>query len=218
MAEALDLLKRPGFLPLEGVPASADRTRMLEAYARDNNPSLLLGSFLDSGLPDTPGLLESLRRRFAAQGFPEAREPAVRFSGPGEGEIGEFLGALVAAHPDKAEPLVRMWGLLDELEDRGDRLLDLFLAWTGVHRGSLQRVVVQGVGAALGRFVQGKTDRCLPLLDELRDHSPKEGSLAGPLRGAFETARRTLQSACHDIALVSEGRSQRGDMVLIEEL
>lgn len=218
LAEALELLKRPGFLPLDGVPASADRARMLEAYARDNNPSLLLGGFLDTGLADASGLLESLRRRFAAQGFPEGREPAARFSGPGEGEIGEFLGALVAAHPDKAEPLTRMWGLLDELDDRGDRLLDLFLAWTGVHRGSLQRALAQGMGFALGRFVQGQTDRDLPLLDEIGGHAPKEGPLAAPVRAALEAARRTLQAACHDIALLSEGRSQRGDMVLIEEL
>jgi hypothetical protein len=218
LCEALDLLGRPGFAPLEGAPPAADRARLLEAHARDHNPCLLFGAFVEAGFLDEAGLLEALRRRFAAQGFPADRGAAARFRGAGEQDIGEFLGALEAAHPGLAEPLGRLWGLLDEIDERGDRLLDLFLAWTGAHRGPLQRAVAQGLGPALARFVQGKTDRHLPLLDQIADHVPREGPLAAPLREAFGVARRTLQAACHDIALLLEGHSQRGDMVLIEEL
>jgi hypothetical protein len=67
-------------------------------------------------------------------------------------------------------------------------------------------------------LVQGKTDRHLPVLDRIAEHVPREGPLAAPLQEAFAVARRTLQASCHDIALLLEGRSQRGDMVLIEEL
>lgn len=218
LCEALDLLGRPGFVPLDGAPASADRTRLLEAHARDHNPSLLFGGFVEGGFLDEAALLEALRRRFAGQGFPGDLAAAARFRGPGEESIGEFLGALETAHPGLAEPLARLWGLLDETDERGDRLLDLFLAWTGVHRGPLQRAVAQGLGPALARFVQGKTDRHLPVLDQIADHVPREGPLAAPLREAFAVARRTLQAACRDMALLLEGRSQRGDMVLIEEL
>lgn len=217
-SEALDLLGRPGFVPLDGAPAAADRARLLEAHARDHNPCLLLGGFVEAGFLDEAGLLEALRRRFAWQGFPDARGAAARFRGAGEQDMGEFLGAMEAAHPALAQPLARLWGLLDETDERGDRLLDLFLAWTGAHRGPLQRVVAQGLGPALARFVQGKTDRHLPVLDRIADHVPPEGPLAAPLREAFAVARRTLQASCRDIALLMEGRSQRGDMVLIEEL
>ncbi|MEW6487208.1 MAG: HEAT repeat domain-containing protein [Thermodesulfobacteriota bacterium] len=218
LCEALDLLGRPGFVPLDGAPASADRARLLEAHARDHNPCLLLGGFVEAGFLDEVGLLEALRRRFASQGFPGDRGAAARFRGAGEEDIGEFLGALEAAHPGLDEPLARLWGLLDEVDEQGDRLLDLFLAWTGAHRGPLQRAVAQGLGPALARLVQGKTDRHLPVLDRIAEHVPREGPLAAPLQGAFAVARRTLQASCHDIALLLEGRSQRGDMVLIEEL
>jgi len=218
LGEAMDLLARPGFVPLDGAPMGSDAERMLEGYARDNNPCLLLGGFVDSDLVEPTGLAEALRKRFVGHEFPRDLAPEARFSGLGEQEIGTFLGALTRVNPATAEALARLWNLLDGLEDRGERLLDLFLIWTGVQRGAIQRVIVQGMPAALGRFVQGKGDRCLPQLDAVGDRAPADGPLARPLREALEVARRTLKAECRDMALLLEGRPQRGDMVLVEEL
>jgi hypothetical protein len=218
LGEALELLAKPGFVALDDAPAGADAERILEGYARDNNPCLLLGGFVDSDLVEAANLAELLRKRFVGQEFPRDVAPEARFAAPGEQQMGIFLGALARANPASSDSLARLWNLLDELEDRGERLLNLFLTWTGAHRGAIQRVIVQGLPAALGRFVHGKSDRHLSQLDAVADRAPREGPLAGPLRDALEAARRTLKTECRDMALLLEGRPQRGDMVLVEKL
>ncbi|GAB4260140.1 MAG: hypothetical protein Kow0092_08810 [Deferrisomatales bacterium] len=217
LAEAGDWLQRPDFIPLDGAPASADPERLLDAYARENNPSLLVGGFLDSGLVDLDHLEKVLRRRFSSRATPRPTPPAQRFSAPEEVGVARILEALGRAHSAKGEALARLWNLLAQEHDRGDPLLDLFLCWTEVTRAGIQRALVQGFPNALGRFIQGKTDRHLPEMDTVEGRLPQEGPLARSLRESVERARRALMAECRDMALLTEG-SQRGDMVLIESL
>lgn len=218
LAEALDRLGRPGFVPLDEAPEAADRERLLETYATENNACLLVGGFLDAGLVDPDALEAGLRERFTAGAKPTGKKaPGAAAGGSGPEGTATFLNALAAARPTMADGLRRLFALLEREEDRGDPLLDLFLCWTGAHRGGLQRAVIQAFPNALGRLIRDRTDRYLPELEALAAHAPREGAVGQNLADQFERARRALQRECRDMSLLLEG-SQRGDMVLIETL
>ncbi len=211
LAEALDCLGQPGLLSLDGAPASTDPARVLEVLARDENPFLLLGGFLDSGLADLETLEADLAARLGTWSFPG--EGAAARDGAG----GAFLGAFGDARPGVRRDLGRLWTLLGEVTDRGDPLVELFLCHGGAHRGGLQRMLLRAFPAAVARFVQGRGDRHLPELDAVAAHLPTAGPAAASLGGVLDGARRALMAECRDIALLVEG-SQRGDVVLIEAL
>lgn len=217
LSDALDVLAKPGFLALDGAPGLADVERLLDVYARDNNPFLLLGAFLDSGFVDLGGLEKALAERFCSWAFPPAPSPRGRFEAPEDGDLGAFLDALSAAQPGAREPLSRLWCLLADAEDGGEPLLDLFLCSTGAHRGGLQRALARGIPLGLGSYLRNRDDRSLPELDAVMGHLPPQSPLAARLRRVFESARRALMTECRDMTLMPEG-SPRGDMVLVERL
>lgn len=217
LAGALALLGREGFLPLEGQPAGTDRDRMLQSYGQEHNPCILVDGFLDSGLLPLEAAEAQLRAAFARRDFPSAAHPRQRFPAPEERHAGEFLGGLTDANPAKAEALCRLWGALAALEAHGDPAVELFLSWTGVQRGGLQRAVGRGFPSALARFVRGLDDRSISELDAVAAALPPEWPSAHPVRRSLEGARRSLMAECRDIALLSDG-VPRGDIVLVEEL
>lgn len=214
---ALDVLAKPGFLALDGASGLADAERLLGVYAADNNPFLLLGAFLDSGLVELAGLEKALGERFRSWAFPPAPSPRVRFGAPEDGDLGAFLDALAAAQPAAREPLSRLWCLLADAQDGGEPLLDLFLCSTGAHRGGLQRALARGIPLSLAAYLRDRDDRSLPELDGVMGHIPSSSPAAAGLRRAFENARRALMTECRDMTLMQE-RSPRGDMVLVERL
>ncbi len=218
LAEALDRLQRPALAGLEQLPPGGDPERFLEALAADTNPVVDLASFLDSEILDLGAFEAELQRRLAARAFPSDEGPEARFRDPEERSLGEYLGALIRAQPGgRQAALGRLWILLSQVDDRGDPVLDLFLCWGGAHRGGLQRALFQGLPSALGRWIQGRTDRHLPELDRVAARAPSEGPLTGPIREMLDRARQALQAECRDMVLMLEG-SVRGDMVLIEAL
>ena len=217
LAEALALLGREGFLPFEGEPAGTDRDRMLQVYGGDNNPCILVDGFLDSGLVALDAAEEQLRSAFAQRDFPSSAHPRQRFSAPEETHAGDFLGCLTDANPAKADVLSRLWGALAKLEAHGDPAVELFLSWTGVERGGIQRAIGRGFPSALARYVHGLDDRHLRELDDVAAALPPGWPTAHSIPKALENARRSLMAECRDIALMVAG-SPRGDMVLVEEL
>ncbi|MBI5015794.1 MAG: hypothetical protein HZB55_09935 [Deltaproteobacteria bacterium] len=217
LAEALDLLGRPGFLELDRASGLADAERLLDVYAKDNNPFLLFGGFLDSGFVDLAGVEKAAAERLRTWVFPEAPFPGERFGTLEDGDLGAFLEALASAQPAAKEGVKRLWSLLADLRDGGEPLLDLFLCATGAHRGGLQRALARGIPLSLGTYLRERDDRSLPELDSVMAHLPMGGPLSGGLRKVFENARRALMAECRDITLILEG-SPRGDMVLVERL
>ncbi|MHB8763570.1 MAG: hypothetical protein ACYDA8_04400, partial [Deferrisomatales bacterium] len=217
LSEALDCLAKPGLLELDRARSTADAGRARVVHARENNPFLVLGGFLDAELVDLDGLDAALASRLREWSFPAAVPPEERLARPGEAELGQFLQAFQRARPGVEEALSRLWTLLGQVEERGEPLLELFLSFVGAHRGGLQRMIYLSMPAALGRFIQGKTDRHLAELSAVAAHLPVAGPLVGPLRDVFDRARRALMAECRDLALLIEG-NQRGDMVLVEVL
>ncbi|GAB6063795.1 HEAT repeat domain-containing protein [Deferrisoma palaeochoriense] len=217
LAEAVGELSRTGLVEADGLPPGADPERLLERTAAEANPVVNVASFLDEGFVDLDALEAELRHRFAAGAYPPAEAPASRLGGAVDAGLGRYLSALAGAHPARREGLHRLWNLLLQLEDRGDPLLELFLCWEGRHRGGLHRALFHGLPTALGRWIQGKTDRNLPEVDEIEARLPAEGPLVGPVRHMLERARSALKAECRDMVLLVEGQV-RGDMVLIEAL
>ncbi len=217
LAEAVAALARPGLVEAGDLPAGADPDRLLQVTAAEANPVVNLASFLEEGLVDLEELERQLGQRFAAGGYPPAEDPESRFSGPAEKSLGRYLSALAAAKPGRREALHRLWALMVQLEDRGDPLLELFLCWEGVHRGGLGRALFHGLPTALGRWIQGRTDRDLPELDRIAAELPAEGAVVGPVRHMLDRAGTALKAECRDMVLLVEGQV-RGDMVLIEAL
>lgn len=119
LVEAMGFLGLPPFAPLDQAPASADSKRLVEAYAREHNPCLLVGDFLGSPQLDLSSLDQRLRQRFARGDFPPATPPGARFAHPGDEGTAQWLDALVEANPGTGAPLCRLWSLLAQVEQGG---------------------------------------------------------------------------------------------------
>jgi HEAT repeat protein len=217
LSEALILLGDTGFAELDRYFSLRDREEALSIYARENNPCLLLGGLLDSGLVDLDEIRKGLEARIATWAFPSDAPLRETLSHPKDKDVALFLEALAEARPAIREPVRRLWNFLAQWDDRGDPLLDLFLCYTGSHRGGIQRSVFEALPSSIGQFVRGRDDRFIPELDVLARQVPANGPFRQPLLDLFAKARRTLMAECRDMTLLGEGQA-RGDMVVIEEL
>ncbi|GAB4265474.1 MAG: hypothetical protein Kow0092_17840 [Deferrisomatales bacterium] len=209
-------LARPGPVALGGLPQGADPGQALARHATERAPLVDLGALLESALLDRLPWLETLRERFVQGRFPPS-DLALARRPPEDAEVFAYLDALARAHPNQARALRRLWNLLDAVEDRGDRVLDLYLCFAGCHRGGVQRAVVRRLPEALARLARDMGEEHLPLLERIAVRAPTAGPLAGRLAGAFEEIRRALRSRCRDAALVPD-RGPAGDLVLVEAL
>jgi hypothetical protein len=193
----------------------ADEDRLMESCARDNNPCLMLGGFLDSDALDCEAILPSLLRRFVRWEFPKPLREEDLFAA--DDSFIRLFDKFDEAHPAFEEHLDRLWGLLLEEEADGSPLFELFWSQTGLHRGGVQRLIARRMVESVRLWTAGKDDSFLPELDRAAADIPREGRLGVRLGAIFETTRTRLKAQCKDMVVWMEGGRQ-GDMVLIDKI
>jgi hypothetical protein len=217
LAEAIGFLGLPGFCELDRASPLTDPEHLLRVFAQENNPFLLLGGFLDSGLLPLDEVARALEAQLAKSAFPAATAPTEGFARSEGRSVGTFLEAFGAALPGQRWELNRLWNVLAQTQVGSESFLDLFLCHTGAHRGGLQRLILRELPGALGHLLLGKDDRFLPDLDRLAERLPPEGPFRSAVAPVLEKCRRALMAECRDLVVFDE-KMPKGDMVVIAHL